>query len=343
MSAFAALVDGYRDAVLAVAYHYLRNLEDAQDAAQEVFVKAYVHLQQLRDPARFGPWLRRITATYCLGRLRQRTAAPIPLEEVPEVVAASSSGEAEHLAARIVVRDALARLPEKARLTATLFYIDGYSHGEISDFLEVPVRTVRSRLQRARSQLREEMITLVSDVLNEGKPGTEFTPEVIEEIMRRGDEARRANVPAESICQFDEALTAVKGLAETENRKRLEMRALWGKAFAVPFLRGWDEHIQLLQQALAIAKEIGDGPWQAAILRAIAQAHANMQRPEFEEKYHRQALRILKDLGDAQGTAAGNRFITHQLLSSSCVHPLPVSGNSPPSLRRRVCLLHPKP
>lgn len=70
---------------------------------------------------------------------------------------------------RIIVRDALAKLSEEKRVTTTLFYINGYSHAEVADFLEVPLATVRSRLQSAKRQLSKEMITLVKDVLEDSK------------------------------------------------------------------------------------------------------------------------------------------------------------------------------
>ena len=58
--AFAGLVDRYRDAACAVAYSYFGGFDDVQDAVQEAFVQAYCQLHQLREPAKFGPWLRRI-------------------------------------------------------------------------------------------------------------------------------------------------------------------------------------------------------------------------------------------------------------------------------------------
>jgi RNA polymerase sigma factor (sigma-70 family) len=305
--AFAELVDRYRDAVCGVAYHYLGDFDAAQDAAQEAFVKAYLHLKQLREPGKFGPWLRRIAAAECLGALRRRGDLTVSIEEVERQRAAMAASDAEsepdRLAARLVVREAMSRLSDKTRLTLTLFHINGYSHSEIAGFLEVPVNTVRSRLQRARKQLREEMITMVSDVLNEGKPGGEFTPEVIEEIMRRGGEAWTANAHADSLRYYDEALAALDKATPSAERDRLRIKALRGKAFAVPFLRGWQEQIGIFREALALARKTGDRWSQAATLETIAAAYANMQEREAAEKHSQQALGIYRELDDAAGQA----------------------------------------
>ena len=69
--AFTELVDRYRNSVYGLAFHYLGNHEDAQDAAQEAFVQAYQHLSQLREPDKFAAWLRRLTFNGCTDYRRQ--------------------------------------------------------------------------------------------------------------------------------------------------------------------------------------------------------------------------------------------------------------------------------
>jgi RNA polymerase sigma-70 factor, ECF subfamily len=124
-TAFSALVDRYRGAVYGVAYHYLMDRDDAQDAAQEAFVHAYLRLSQLQQPERFGPWLRRITANVCLDVLRRRGAPMASLDALPEWVvhlaAPAPDEDLERLAVRITVRNALQVLSPLSRLTLTLF------------------------------------------------------------------------------------------------------------------------------------------------------------------------------------------------------------------------------
>lgn len=147
LGAFSDPVTRYRDAAFGLAYDCLGDFEEVQDAAQEAFPRAYSRLERLGDPARFAPRLRRITTRICLEILRCRGDRALPLEEHPEVTAARLH-EVGQVATRMAVGEALSRLSDRARLTVTLRYINGYSHGEIARFLAVPVTTVRTRLRR---------------------------------------------------------------------------------------------------------------------------------------------------------------------------------------------------
>lgn len=206
--AFEALVEQYRDAVSGVCYSYLGNFDDVQDAAQEAFVQAYLHLDDLKDAAKFGPWLRMIASNVSKALLRRRKP-DLALDDVAEP--ASSAMDAQRSAVRMVVRDALARLSEKTRLTVTLSYINGYSHDEVANLLEVPVNTVRSRLRIAKTRLREEMIAMVSDVLHEDKPDPELTKRVMEAIARLPEVRRRGPIPALARA-YDESMRILRAL-----------------------------------------------------------------------------------------------------------------------------------
>jgi RNA polymerase sigma-70 factor (ECF subfamily) len=119
--AFGELVGRYRDMVYGVAYHYLGNVDDAQDAAQEAFVQAYGRLGQLREPEKFAPWLRRLVQNLSVDHRRRR--------DRPVVVDTPCADRPlERLTTRLAVREALGRLSETVRLTVTLCYLGGYSH-----------------------------------------------------------------------------------------------------------------------------------------------------------------------------------------------------------------------
>src|SRR5436309_12572578 len=77
-AAFAELIERYRNVVYGLAYHQLRNFDDARDVAEEAFSAAYVHLRALREPARFGAWLRQLTLNESrMWRRRQRPTEPL--------------------------------------------------------------------------------------------------------------------------------------------------------------------------------------------------------------------------------------------------------------------------
>src|SRR5438552_10896356 len=95
--AYSVLVERYRDAIYGLAFHELHDFEDARDVAQEAFIQAITlasrgtrHLDQLRDPERFGPWLRQVTVNRCRSWRRGRWRE-LPCEELPEPVVCSGS------------------------------------------------------------------------------------------------------------------------------------------------------------------------------------------------------------------------------------------------------------
>ena len=311
-SAFSQLVDRYRDAVCGLAYHHLRDFDRVQDAAQETFVRAWQHLSQLRRPDRFAPWLRRIAATVSIEFLRRAHAAvSLDADQSPLTPAQhhSPDEDVERLAARMVVRDALARLSDPSRLTVTLYYINGYSPGEIAGFLDLPVNTVRSRLRRAKHKLREEMIAMVTDVLQSGRPDPEFTMKVIEEATRRADDAHKAHATADALRHYDEALAVLNDLPAGPDRQRLEMNLLWKKGGASEFSPGWSAAVKLYEQALALARELGDEPLQARMLGTIGVTRSNMGEREAALDAYTAALDLYRSLGDKSGQGVTSFWI----------------------------------
>jgi len=170
--AYTQLVERYRNAIYGLAYYRLQNFEDAQDVAQEVFIHAYRQLNQLREPAKFGPWLRRVTITQC-AMWQRRQHHTEPLDESLAVTSHTSEVES-----RLVVQQALACLPEESRLTIILFYFKSYSMQEIADFLEVPVTTIKSRLRDARARMKKELLEMVESTLQENILPGDFVEKV---------------------------------------------------------------------------------------------------------------------------------------------------------------------
>jgi RNA polymerase sigma factor (sigma-70 family) len=122
--------------------------DDAEDAVQDALVLAYVHLRQFQDPARLGPWLRRVSTNAC-ARLARTRRPSVPLDALAEA-AAPGGKMADDADERLLVEGALACLSEETRLTVTLFYRRELSLEEIAAFQEVPVTTIKSRLRNAR-------------------------------------------------------------------------------------------------------------------------------------------------------------------------------------------------
>jgi len=176
--AFAMLVERFQDAVYGYAYGLLGDPHLAQDAAQEAFLAAYSSLAQLRTASAFPGWLRRIVRTYCV-RLRRGKESSLVQQGAPEMQRAHTKpgwldsgvdpalvAEAREL--RATIGAALQALPERERTVTVLFYLSGYPQNEIAQFLDVPVTTVKKRLQSARKQLQERMLIMTHDALREG-------------------------------------------------------------------------------------------------------------------------------------------------------------------------------
>ena len=159
--AFGQLLARYKDAVFGVAFHRLQDFEEARDVTQEAFVKAFQGLGKLRRPAAFANWLYRIAEGTAIDAARRRRGE-LPLEAATEVAAGSSQsgdGVAEQ------VREALATLPEATRLAVILHYVNGYSHGEVAEFLGSTAGAVKTRVSRGKARLREEMAGMVEETL----------------------------------------------------------------------------------------------------------------------------------------------------------------------------------
>ena len=139
----------YGDTVYRLALCRLQNAADAEDVYQDVFLRLLEQRAIYWDEEHLKAWLIRTALNRCadLGRLRQRRGTP-SLEEVPDMARPVDQEAAE-------LWDAVGRLPEKLRTAVHLFYGEGYESGEIGALLGIPAATVRSRLRRARAELKD--------------------------------------------------------------------------------------------------------------------------------------------------------------------------------------------
>ena len=158
--AFGRLAQRYERAVYATALRRLGNHSEAQEVAQEVFVKALQKLDQLRQPECFGGWLRSMTGRMAINRAVRKTPG---VATEPQGLAAACIDRDTPLAnvlareQRSQVRAGLRRLKRTDRATLTAFYIDGQSLVEMSDQFAAPVGTIKRRLHVARKRLAKEL------------------------------------------------------------------------------------------------------------------------------------------------------------------------------------------
>lgn len=167
---FRKLVEKYQYAAERWAFHRVKNLSDAEGIAQEAFVEAYFRLDTLREPHRFGSWLRSIVTNTAISWLRRRRSA-VSFEEISSI---QSSGELFEQYSRYetpapddlleqqeqeeLLQAAISSLTPMYRRVIIMFYFDSCSYKQIADHLSVSVAAVKSTLHRARQKLRKEIM-----------------------------------------------------------------------------------------------------------------------------------------------------------------------------------------
>jgi RNA polymerase sigma-70 factor (ECF subfamily) len=166
-ASYGTLVDRYRDYVYTIAVRIVGSDEDAEDVAQEAFVRAYRALPRFRGDSKFSSWLYRISTNRALTHLkrRRRRADTIDIESGSHVEAVViDDGRGEEASPELRVRDeefrravraAVLELPEQYRVVVTLFYLEERSYKEVVATLGIPMGTLKTHLHRARALLRD--------------------------------------------------------------------------------------------------------------------------------------------------------------------------------------------
>ncbi len=164
--AFARLVDRHRVSVYNLTLRIVGNREDAEEAAQDVFVRAYRSLDRFRGDARFATWLYRIAVNVSLSSVRRsrRDLSTTSLSEpeddddgLPMQIPDTSANPAERFEQaefREQVRNLVSSLPPIYSAVISMYHIQSLSYDEIAEALELPIGTVKARLFRARAALR---------------------------------------------------------------------------------------------------------------------------------------------------------------------------------------------
>lgn len=163
-TAFASLVRKYQKQVHTLAWRKIGDFHIAEDITQETFLQVYQKLETLEDPTRFLRWVYVIADRLCIAWLRKNQRHTEPLEDA-NITEVETEAYSRYItterartfaeARRDVVAELLAKLKGTHRTTITLHYLEGMTYTEISNFLGVSENTVKSRLRRARQQLKQ--------------------------------------------------------------------------------------------------------------------------------------------------------------------------------------------
>jgi RNA polymerase sigma-70 factor (ECF subfamily) len=163
VEAFRVLVERYRDRYARYAVHMLGNREDAEEALQDAFTRAYRSLSRCEDPERFGAWLFRILVNRCrtIGARRGRRSKTFVVDE-GAILEAAIDHPADSSAWREEIDRALRQLRPEQREAFLLKYVDDMGYDEMSQLTGVGVSALKMRVMRACERLRE----LLSEVHN---------------------------------------------------------------------------------------------------------------------------------------------------------------------------------
>lgn len=166
--AFGEIVELYKDKVFQICFRMLGNRHEAEDMAQEAFVRAYVNIKSFNINMKFSTWLYRIATNLCIDRLRKKkpdfyldaeVAGSEGLDMYSQIAAdtALPEEEVESLELQETIQAEILKLPEKYRTPIVLKYIEELSLKEISEILDLPVGTVKTRIHRGREALRNQL------------------------------------------------------------------------------------------------------------------------------------------------------------------------------------------
>ncbi len=167
-NAFGEIVEIYKNKVYQICYRMLGNRHEAEDAAQEAFIRAFVNIHTFNQDLKFSTWLFRIATNLCIDKIRKKKPdfyldaevsgtegltlySQIASEtELPE-------DELESLELQEEVQKQILKLPDKYRTVIVLKYIEELSLNEISEILNLPLGTVKTRIHRGRDCLRQQL------------------------------------------------------------------------------------------------------------------------------------------------------------------------------------------
>jgi len=162
---YAHLVDRYKDKAMTLAVRMLRDREDAEEATQDAFIRAYNALNGFKGTARFGTWFYRILYNVCLTRIGKKKGESIFIDYddgteydmADSWISPDNSANIETKDMITFVKKIIETLPLKYQTILSLFYFQELSHEEICEVTELPLATVKTHLFRARAILQQKL------------------------------------------------------------------------------------------------------------------------------------------------------------------------------------------
>lgn len=160
IEAYGLLIERYKNLIFNLIFKYTNCYEDSQDIAQEVFIKVYKQIHTFKYQSKISTWLYRIATNSCIDWDRKRRKEWNNISLVDEMAADHDEGpEAQIIFSeqKEFIRDIINKMPEKYKLLLILYHFQDLKYKEISEILDIPEKTIETRLYRARKHIKKEV------------------------------------------------------------------------------------------------------------------------------------------------------------------------------------------
>ncbi|SRR3989339_377800 len=156
---FSVLVSRYEGKIKRYAKKFLFNYEDAEDLAQQAFLKTYININSFDSQRKFSPWVYRIAHNEFINAIKKRKREPLPFFDADTIFPHPLAKEnplkdSERAEISRVINQCLGQLNAKYREPLILYYLENFDYNEIADIMRIPVSTVGVRLRRGKEKLK---------------------------------------------------------------------------------------------------------------------------------------------------------------------------------------------
>lgn len=145
----------YCEAMFFITSRYLKDKEEAKDAMQEGFLKAFLKLDAYTEKTTFGAWLKRIIINHCIDVLKKKELETVSIDSYPLEIIDDDDWDFDIKISKEMILSAIESLNQKHQIVVKLYLIEGYDHSEIAEILKIPIKTSRTHLRRGKLQLKE--------------------------------------------------------------------------------------------------------------------------------------------------------------------------------------------
>lgn len=142
------------EAMFFISYRYIKNEEEAKDAMQDAFLKAFLNLENYTDKTSFGSWLKRIVINTCIDTLKKKNLETVSLENYPLEIIEDDDWNFSIKITKKQIEEAVEQLKSKYQIVVKLYLMEGYDNAEIAQILNIPIKTSRTHLRRGKLALK---------------------------------------------------------------------------------------------------------------------------------------------------------------------------------------------